>query len=134
MKEYISKGYVYQIFNPSCSHGSMIVWLHHLDFNKTNREIARLELHKDAVWVLEQTLEVASYKTIAVHPLTFHLTNHSSKRGRHPGRSGRNKDDIISVILPWSPAHRHTSVGQVANTFICSVQILDVVQRTYREK
>ena len=55
------------------------VWLHHLDFNEMLGEIARLELHKDAVCCFQQMLKVAHSKSIAVQPYTSHLTNHPSK-------------------------------------------------------
>ena len=42
-------------------------------------EKARWELLKNAACCFEQILEAASYKTAAVWPLTFYLTNHPRK-------------------------------------------------------
>ena len=57
-----------------------IVWLHHLDFNELLGEIARQELHKDAVRYLEQILEAAPDKTATVRPFTSNLTKHPSDK------------------------------------------------------
>ena len=35
----------------------MTIWMHHVDTNKTHREIARWELIKNAACCLEQNLE-----------------------------------------------------------------------------
>ena len=37
----------------SCSHVSIIIWLHHLDFNEALGEKATWELHMDALWRFE---------------------------------------------------------------------------------
>ena len=47
---------------PSCSHVSILVGLHHLDFYKMLKEKARWKLHKDAACCFEQILEAAPYK------------------------------------------------------------------------
>ena len=61
----------------SCSHISTTAWLHHLDFNEIE-----WELHKDALCYFKQILEAVSFQTAAVWPLTFYLTNHSSKTSK----------------------------------------------------
>ena len=49
-------------FLPSCSYVSSVIWLHHLDFNKTPWEKGRWELYKDSACCFEQILD----KTAAV--------------------------------------------------------------------
>ena len=56
---------------PSCSHVSTTVWLHYLDSEETSGESAR----EDAAFCLKEILEAAPYKTAAVRPRTFQLTN-----------------------------------------------------------
>ena len=99
----------------SCSLVSTVVWLHH--FNKTPREKARWELHKDAACCFEQLLEAAPHITAAVWPLTSHLTNHS-RHARYDGYCWRSKDELISDILLWTPTHGHTRVGRPAKTYM----------------
>ena len=101
-------------------HISTIVWLHYLDSNKTLREKARWELHKDAACCFEQVLDAAPYKTTPVPPLTSHLSNYLNHCKR--SRNGR-----ISDILLWIPTHGRPSVNQLAKTFISSVWTLDSI-------
>ena len=42
------------------------VWMHHLDTDKTHKEKARQELHKNAMTYIEQILEAILPKTTAV--------------------------------------------------------------------
>ena len=56
--------------------------MYHMDANKTHKEKARLELHKNAANCLEQILEATSQKTAAIQPLASHLTNHSRKTNK----------------------------------------------------
>ena len=60
---------------PSCSHVSIIEWLHHLDFNKTTEEKAKWELYKNAACCFEQIQETGPKKSTTERPLTSHLTN-----------------------------------------------------------
>ena len=50
-----------------------------MDTNKMHKEKTWGELHKNTVSCLQNILGTASHKTTVVRPLTFHLTNHSSK-------------------------------------------------------
>ena len=79
------------------------------------REIAREELHKDAMCSFEQILEAAHNKTAAVRPLSSHLTNHTIKIA---GLCWRSKDEFVSNILQWTPMQVHTSVHQTVKTYI----------------
>ena len=54
--------------------------MHLIDANETQREKARLEPHKNAVYCLEQVLEAIPNKTAAVQPLASHLTKHDMRR------------------------------------------------------
>ena len=47
--------------------------MHHMEADKTYREKARQELHKNATSYIEQILEATSQKTAAVRPLTTYL-------------------------------------------------------------
>ena len=53
-----------------------------MDTNKTQREKARWELHKNAMCCLEQILEAILHKIAAVLPPTSRLTNHPSKTNK----------------------------------------------------
>ena len=70
-------------------HVSAIAWLHLMDANKTPKERATWELHKDAACYFEQILEVASYKTAPVQPFTSHLSNHP-RCARYAGKVSTN--------------------------------------------
>ena len=59
---------------------------------------------------LEQILEVAPHKTSAAHPPAFYLTNHT-RETRHAGHCWRSKDELISDVFLWTPAHGCASVG-----------------------
>ncbi len=52
---------------------------YYFNFNETLEEKGRWEQHKDFVYCFELILEAALYKTAVIRPLTYHLTNHSSK-------------------------------------------------------
>ena len=56
----------------SCSRVSTTVSLH-LDYNETQGEKARWELHNDAACCFQQILEAAPCKTAIGRPLTSHL-------------------------------------------------------------
>ena len=46
------------------------------------------------------------------------------RRTRHAGRCWRSKDELISVVVLWTPTHGRTSVGRPAKT--CSLDDLPV--------
>ena len=69
-------------FLSSCGCVNTTVWMHHLEANKTHREKARWELHKNAACSFEQIQETWTHKTVAVGPLTFHLSNNPSKMNK----------------------------------------------------
>ena len=47
--------------------------MHHMDADKTHREKARRELHKNATSYIEQILEATPHETTPVRLLTSHL-------------------------------------------------------------
>ena len=51
---------------PSCGHVSTAVWLHHLNSNKIIEQKARWQQQKNSTCYLEQLLEAASKKRIAL--------------------------------------------------------------------
>ena len=61
---------------------SLIVSLHHLDYNEMPGEKARYELHTDTACCFEQILLSAPYKKAVIYPLTSHLTNHLNKTNK----------------------------------------------------
>ena len=63
------------------------------------------KLHKNAPYCFEQILETAPHKTTAVRPLTFNLTNHSSRRTRH------------AAGVLWTHTHGHVSIGRPPRTY-----------------
>ena len=70
------------------------------------------------MYCFKQILEVASYKTPVVWPLTFHLKNYSSKMNKNAGYCWRSKDKLISHVLLWAPTQGDTSLGQLTKTYI----------------
>ena len=67
----------------------------------------------------EKILKAVSYKTVAVQPLTSHLTNHPKKMSKT--YCWRNKDELRSDVLLW------TSVDQTVKTYINSMPTLDPI-------
>ena len=59
--------------------------MHHMDTDKTYREKARWEQHKNTKSYREQILEATPHETTAVWPLTSHLRNHPSKMNKTCG-------------------------------------------------
>ena len=78
-------------FLPSCVHTT--IWIQHMDTNKTERERARWELHKNAIFCFEQILEEAPYKTAAVESSLYsygllHMNMLMLLTRRHTGKDG----------------------------------------------
>ena len=91
-------------FIPSCGCINTTEWLHYLKSNEMYREKARWELHKNAMYCLEQILEATLNKTAAVWPLTSHFTKHSSKMNKTPCVPLEN-DELIGSVLLWTAIH-----------------------------
>ena len=54
------------------------VWMHHLDANKTAREEARRQLHKNIASNIEQVLAATPHKAPTIRPPTSHHENYTS--------------------------------------------------------
>ena len=72
-------------FFPSYDCVSTTVWMHHRDRNRMHEEKTAWELHKNPTSCSEQIPEVASHKTAAVWPHTFHLKTHPGKMNKTCG-------------------------------------------------
>ena len=55
-------------FLPGSGHIDTAIWLHYMDANKTAREEARRQLHKNAMCNLKQVLAATPHKTPTVRP------------------------------------------------------------------
>ena len=53
-------------------------WMHYLDANKTAREKARRQLHKNAASNIEQVLEATPHKAPIIRPPASHNENYPS--------------------------------------------------------
>ena len=83
-----------------------------MDANKTYREKARWELHKNSACSQEQILEAAPHRKIAVWILTSYHTNHSIKKNKTCERYfWRSRGELIREVLWRTPAHGCISVG-----------------------
>ena len=117
-------------FLPSYGWVNTVEWMHHMDANEMNGEKARGGLPKNATCCLEQTLEAALHKTVAVQPLTCHLTNHPSETN-NPCKVLLKQRRIYKRS---SPMDFHQWAHQQSLTYICSERILDVDWRTCQER
>ena len=54
------------------------IWMHHMDANKTDGEKAWGQLQKNAASNIEQVLETAPYKAVAVRAPTTHHENYQN--------------------------------------------------------
>ena len=59
-------------------HIDTAIWVHYMDSNKTAREEARRQLHKNAASNLEQVLAATSHKAPTVRPPASYHENYSS--------------------------------------------------------
>ena len=86
---------------------SPIVWLHPLD-------LERKKLDKNYTRILHDVLEKSWKQHATKWLLSFHLIIWT----RHAGNFWWNKDKLISDILLGTSTHGHTSVGQLAKSYI----------------
>ena len=102
-------------FLPNCSCVNTIVWMHHLDSNKTHWEKPTCKVHSNATSCFEQILEVKLYKTVIVRPLTSHLTNYETQTKS----TCRALPEMHRGTHQWrSLAHCYVSLGRLARTYI----------------
>ena len=72
--------------------------MHHHYANETHKEKAIWELHKNVMCCFEQILEATPHKTLAIRPLTSHLTNYPSKTNK-PRCALLEKNELIRDLL-----------------------------------
>ena len=93
-----------------------------MDSNKTAREEARRQLHKNAACNLEQVLAATPHKTPTRHQLYGHLPPITKtiqvRRTRHAGHCWRSRDKLIRDVLLWTPTHGRAKAGRPARTYI----------------
>ena len=65
-------------FLPSSSRVDTAIWMHYMDADKTDREKAWLQLHKNAANNFEQVLEATPHKAAAVRSPTTHHEKYKS--------------------------------------------------------
>ena len=65
-------------FLPSSGRVDTAIWMHYMDANKTNREKARQQLHKNTTSNFEQVTVAAPHKAAVVRPPTTYLENYQN--------------------------------------------------------
>ena len=65
-------------FLPSSDRVDTAIWMRYMDANKTAKEKAWRQLHKNAASNIEQILEATPLKAAAVRPQTTHHENYPS--------------------------------------------------------
>ena len=89
-------------------------WMHYMNANKTAGEEARRQLHKNTASNLEQVP--------TRHQLYGHLPLITKtiqvRRTRHAGHCWRNRDELISDVLLWTPTYGRAKAGRPARTYI----------------
>ena len=111
--------------------------MHNMDANKTLRENARLEVHKNATGYFKQILQATLKNALVVRPLTSHLTKHpisqniSQDMKDNAGETRMNSQ----VLLFYGLLHIEVSklTDQQGLIYIRSVWTLDTVWKTFRK-
>ena len=65
-------------FLPSNDHVDTVIWMHHMDADKTDGEKVWQYLHKNAASNIEQVLATTPHKAAAIRPPTTHHENHEN--------------------------------------------------------
>ena len=90
-----------------------------IDANKTAREEARRQLHKNAASNIEQVLAATpqdtNYTAICPPPITKTI---QGRRTRHAGHCWRSSDELISDVLQLTPTYGRAKAGRLARTYI----------------
>ena len=68
------------------------------------------ELHKNATSKIEQILKAISLKKTAVRAPITHLETIQIKQTGHAGHDWRDKDEVMSDLLLWTPSHGQARV------------------------
>ena len=87
------------------------IWMHYMDANLMYGEKAWQELHKNAAKILN--------KSCRQHPKKQQLYDHPSRKlSKLYEPDMRNKDELISDILLWTPLHGLANARRPARTYI----------------
>ena len=105
-------------FLPSSGRIDTAIWMHYMDSNKTAGEEARRQLHKNAASNIEQVLAATPHKTPTYGYLPPITKTIQVRRTRHAGHCWRSRDELISDVLLWTPAHGHAKAGRLARIYI----------------
>ena len=73
------------------------------------------------------------------HPTRHQLCGHLSsiaktiqaRRTRHEGNCRKSKNELISDVFLWTPAHGKAKAGRLARKYICYILTFDPVQKCY---
>ena len=87
---------------------------------KTYWEKARQKFHKNATKfnIVNKSLKLHSTKQQLYGNLPPISKTIEIRRRRHAGHFWKDKDELISNILPWIPSNGRTSVGQPRRTYL----------------
>ena len=87
------------------------VWMHYLDANKTAREEAGRQLHKNVASNIEPVLEASP----PLPPITKTI---QVRWTRHAGHCWRSRDELISDVLLWTPTYGRAKEGRPSRPYI----------------
>ena len=87
--------------------------MHYQNANKTAGEKARRQLHKNVVSNIEHPTNHKLYGHLL--PITKTI---KVRRIRHAGHCWRNRDELISDVLLWTPTYGRAKAGRPAQTYI----------------
>ena len=89
-----------------------------MDANNTAGEEARRQLHNNAASNIEQVLAATPHKTPTIRPPVSYQKTIQGRRARHAGHCWRNRDELISDVLLWTPTYGRAKAGRPARTCI----------------
>ena len=114
-------------FLPSSSYVNSVVKMHHIDADKTQREKARRELHKNTTTYIEQILETTSHETAVLRPPTSYLWNHLNKTNRACGTQLEKQRQTHKWRSPMNPFTWTCQCSLTTRTYKSSVRTQNVV-------
>ena len=91
--------------------------MHYLDANKTAGEEAGRKLHKNVANNIEQILAATPNKASNIRPPASYTKTIQVRRNRHAGHGWRSRDELLSVVLLWTPTYDWAKVGRPARTY-----------------
>ena len=126
-------------FLPGSGHVDTTVWMHNLDANKTAREEARQQLHKNVASNIEQVQAATPHKKPSRKlSRNYHYPRITKTiqvgRSRHAGHCWRIKGELINDVLLWTPTYGREQDDQRENTYCSYVRIRDVALKTCQRR